>query len=66
MSLSAGSRLGPGDVDAPYVVQELPEDETLRSVLAGSRLSPSRELHYSIQIVRGLAAAHEKGSFTAT
>ena len=41
MSLSAGSRLGPGDVDAPYVVQELPEDETLRSVLAGSRLSPS-------------------------
>jgi Tol biopolymer transport system component len=46
---------------APYVVQELLEGETLRSVLAGGRLSPRRALDFSLQIVRGLAAAHEKG-----
>jgi sugar lactone lactonase YvrE len=46
---------------APYVVQELLEGETLRSVLAGGRLSPRRAMDFSLQIVRGLAAAHEKG-----
>src|SRR5215831_14392634 len=46
---------------APYVVQELLEGETLRSLLAGGRLSPRRAIDYSIQIARGLAAAHEKG-----
>src|SRR5262252_3211041 len=46
---------------APYVVQELLEGETLRSALAGGKLSPRRALDYAIQIVHGLAAAHEKG-----
>jgi Tol biopolymer transport system component len=46
---------------APYVVQELLEGETLRAVLAGGRLSPRKAIDYSIQIVHGLAAAHEKG-----
>jgi hypothetical protein len=46
---------------APYVVQELLEGETLRSSLAGGRLSPRKAIDYSIQIAHGLAAAHEKG-----
>src|SRR4029077_17979934 len=47
--------------DAPYVVQELLEGETLRSVLAGGRLSPRKTIDYAMQISHGLAAAHEKG-----
>ncbi|HEY6929821.1 MAG TPA: protein kinase [Thermoanaerobaculia bacterium] len=46
---------------APYVVQELLEGETLRSVLAGGRLSPRRAIDCAVQIAHGLAAAHEKG-----
>ena len=46
---------------APYVVQELLEGETLRSVLAGGRLSPRRAIDCAVQISHGLAAAHEKG-----
>ncbi len=46
---------------APYVVQELLEGETLRAVLAGGRLSPRKAVDYSLQIVHGLSAAHEKG-----
>ncbi len=46
---------------APYVVQELLEGETLRAVLSGGRLSPRKAIDYSLQIVHGLAAAHEKG-----
>ena len=47
--------------DAPYVVQELLEGETLRSVLAGGRLSPRKAIDHALQIAHGLAAAHEKG-----
>jgi Tol biopolymer transport system component len=47
--------------EAPYVVQELLEGETLRSVLSGGRLSPRKTIDYSLQIAHGLAAAHEKG-----
>jgi eukaryotic-like serine/threonine-protein kinase len=47
--------------DAPYVVQELLEGETLRSLLSGGRPSPRKAIDYSLQIVHGLAAAHEKG-----
>jgi serine/threonine protein kinase len=46
---------------APYVVQELLEGETLRSVLAGGKLSPRKKIDYSLQIAHGLAAAHGKG-----
>src|SRR5215470_7316407 len=46
---------------APYVVQELLVGETLRSVLAGGRLSPRKTVDYALQIAQGLAAAHGKG-----
>ena len=47
--------------DAPYVVQELLEGETLRSVLAGGKLAQRKTIDYALQIAHGLAAAHEKG-----
>src|SRR5262245_8655236 len=46
---------------APYVFQQLLDGETHRAVLAGGRLSTRKAIDYSLQIVRGLAAAHEKG-----
>ncbi len=46
---------------APYVVQELLEGDTLRSALAGAKLSPRKAIDYALQIAHGLAAAHEKG-----
>src|ERR1017187_2228583 len=46
---------------APYVVQELLEGETLRSALAGGKLSPRKAIDTALQIANGLAAAHEKG-----
>ncbi len=53
--------IGTSAEGAPYVVQELLEGETLRSVLAGGKLSARKTIDYASQIVRGLAAAHEKG-----
>jgi Tol biopolymer transport system component len=47
--------------DAPYVVTELLEGETLRSALSGGALAPRRAIDYAVQIARGLAAAHGKG-----
>jgi len=47
--------------DAPYVVQELLEGETLRSVLAGGRLPQRKAVDYALQMAHGLAAAHDKG-----
>ena len=47
--------------EAPYVVQELLEGETLRSELAGGRFSPRKAIDFAIQIAQGLAAAHDKG-----
>ena len=46
---------------APYVVQELLEGETLRSVLARGNLSPREAIGYAAQIAHGLSAAHQKG-----
>ena len=46
---------------APYVVQELLEGDTLRSVLSGGRLPQRKTIDYALQTVHGLAAAHEKG-----
>jgi serine/threonine protein kinase len=48
-------------VDVPYVVEELLEGETLRSELAGGRLSPRKAVDYALQVAHGLAAAHDKG-----
>jgi serine/threonine protein kinase/sugar lactone lactonase YvrE len=47
--------------DAPYVVQELLEGETLRAVLSGGRIPQRKVIDYALQTVHGLAAAHEKG-----
>jgi len=47
--------------EAPYVVQELLEGETLRSALAGGKLAPRKAIDYALQTAHGLAAAHEKG-----
>jgi len=47
--------------DAPYVVQELLEGETLRTALSGGKLPPRKAIDYALQIAHGLAAAHEKG-----
>ena len=46
---------------APYVVQELLEGETLRSVLGGGRISTRKAIDYALQIAHGMAEAHEKG-----
>jgi TolB-like protein/Flp pilus assembly protein TadD len=45
----------------PYAVSELLEGRTLRDALRDGPLPPARLLDYSIQIARGLSAAHEKG-----
>jgi Tol biopolymer transport system component len=47
--------------DAPYVVQELLEGETLRTTLSGGKLPQRKAIDYALQIAHGLAAAHEKG-----
>jgi eukaryotic-like serine/threonine-protein kinase len=46
---------------APYVVSELLEGETLRERLRNGPLPIRRVIDYSLQVARGLAAAHEKG-----
>ena len=46
---------------APYVVTELLEGETLRGALAGGKFSARKAVEYALQIAHGLAAAHEKG-----
>ena len=46
---------------APYLVSELLDGETLRQQLQRGRLPVRRAIDYSVQIARGLAAAHEKG-----
>jgi Tol biopolymer transport system component len=47
--------------DAPYIVTELLEGETLRSRLGPGAISPRKAIDYAVQIAKGLAAAHEKG-----
>jgi eukaryotic-like serine/threonine-protein kinase len=44
-----------------YVVSELLEGETLRARMGGAALPQRKATEYSLQIARGLAAAHEKG-----
>ncbi len=44
----------------PYLVSELLEGETLRDRLGGNALPPLKAVDYALQMVRGLAAAHEK------
>jgi Tol biopolymer transport system component len=47
--------------DSPYVVSELLEGETLGNRLRSGALGQRKAIEYSVQIARGLAAAHEKG-----
>ena len=46
---------------SPYLVSELLEGETLRTVLDGGVLPQRKTIEYGVQIAQGLAAAHEKG-----
>src|SRR6476659_6483949 len=47
--------------DAPYIVTELLEGETLRNRLLSGALPLRKAIDYAVQIAKGLAAAHEKG-----
>jgi Tol biopolymer transport system component len=49
------------DHGAPYVVSELLEGETLRDRLRSGPLPIRKATDYALQVMRGLAAAHEKG-----
>lgn len=49
--------------NAPYIVSELLEGETLRARLIGGPLPVRKAVDYALQIVRGLAAAHDHGIF---
>jgi len=46
---------------SPYLVSELLEGETLRTILDGGVLPQRKTIEYGVQIAQGLAAAHEKG-----
>src|SRR5499425_3249629 len=46
---------------APYVVQELLQGDSLRTILAGGKLSSRKAIDFALQIAHGLAAAHERG-----
>jgi Tol biopolymer transport system component len=47
--------------EAPFLVTELLEGESLRGVLQRGALPLARALDHALQIARGLAAAHAKG-----
>ena len=47
--------------DAPYVVSELLDGETLRERLKLGSLPVRKSVDYAVQVARGLAAAHAKG-----
>jgi eukaryotic-like serine/threonine-protein kinase len=49
--------------NAPYIVSELLDGETLRTRLTGGPLPVRRVVDYALQILRGLAAAHDQGIF---
>jgi hypothetical protein len=46
---------------SPYIVSELLLGETLRERMATTSLGTRKAVEYGVQIVRGLAAAHDKG-----
>src|SRR5215469_10091924 len=47
--------------EAPYLVSELLEGETLRAQINRGPLLARKAIDYGVQIAHGLAAAHEKG-----
>ena len=48
---------------SPYIVSELLEGESLRSRLRTGPLLVRKAVEYGVQIIRGLAAAHDRGIF---
>src|SRR3954470_10715344 len=46
---------------SPFLVSELLEGETLRTILDRGTLPQRKTIDYGVQIAQGLAAAHEKG-----
>jgi hypothetical protein len=46
---------------APFLVSELLEGETLRALLDRGHLPQRKVIDYSVQIAKGLSAAHDKG-----
>jgi serine/threonine protein kinase len=46
---------------SPYLVSELLEGETLRTVLDSGVLPQRKTVEYGVQIAQGLSAAHDKG-----
>ncbi len=64
-ALSHPNILGIHDIgmhdDAPFLVSELLEGQTLREKLEVGPLPPRRAIEYALGIAQGLAAAHEKG-----
>jgi Tol biopolymer transport system component len=48
---------------SPYIVSELLEGESLRARLRVGPLPARKAVEYGLQIVRGLAAAHDRGIF---
>src|SRR5450830_1214966 len=58
----SGSSLSPASRSTLHIlVMELREGETLRSALAGAKVSTKKALEWARQMAQGLAAAHEKG-----
>ena len=58
----SGSSLSPASRSTLHIlVMELLEGETLRSALAGAKVSTKKALEWARQMAQGLAAAHEKG-----
>src|SRR3954462_11876693 len=49
--------------NSPYIVSEMLDGETFRSRLMGGPLPVGKAVDYELQIVRGLAAAHDHGIF---
>jgi serine/threonine protein kinase len=47
---------------APFIVAELLDGRTLREVLEDGPLPVRKAVQYAIEVTRGLAAAHDKGS----
>src|SRR3989442_7442070 len=47
--------------DAPYVVSELLEGESLKDRLDNGPISQRKAIDYAVQVAHGLTAAHEKG-----
>jgi serine/threonine protein kinase/Tol biopolymer transport system component len=49
--------------ESPYIVSELLDGESLRARLRAGLLPVGKAIEYALQIVRGLAAAHDRGIF---